>query len=62
MKAGDLVSIYYTSHIGWGNIIDTTGLITAIYGHKADVVVDGEIEIWDISDLKKMEKDKNEAR
>ena len=62
MKAGDLVSIYYTSHTGWRNIIDTTGLITAIYGHKADVVVDGEIEIWDISDLKKMEKDKNEAR
>ena len=61
MKAGDLVSIYYTSHIGWSKIIDTTGLITAIYGHKADVVVDGEIEIWDISDLKKMEKDKNEA-
>ena len=62
MKIGDLVSIYYTSHIGWANIIDTTGLITAIYGHKADVVVDGEIETWDISDLKKMEKDKNETR
>jgi len=61
MKAGDLVSIYYISHIGRG-IIDTTGLITAIYGHKVDVVVDGEIEIWDISDLKKMEKDKNETR
>ena len=62
MKAGDLVSIYYTSHIGWGNIIDTTGLITAISGHKADVFVDGEREIWYISDLKKMEKDKNETR
>lgn len=62
MKAGDLVSIYYTSHIGCGCLIDTAGLITAIYGHKADVVVDGEIEVWDISDLKKMEKDKNEAR
>ena len=29
---------------------------------KADVIVSGEMEMWDISDLKKMEKDKNEAR
>ncbi len=62
MKVGDLVSIYYTSHIRRSKIIDTTGLITAIYGHKADVIVAGEMEMWDISDLKKMEKDKNEAR
>ena len=62
MSIGDLVSIYYTSHFGRECLIDTAGLITAINGHKADVVVDGEIEVWDISDLKKMEKDKNETR
>ena len=62
MKVGELVTIYYMSHIGWKNLIDTTGLITAKYGYKCKVLVDGELETWHEQDLVKMEKDKNEAR
>lgn len=58
MKVGDLVPIFYSRHFGNVGIVDTPGLIVAIHGHKADVVVDGEMEVWDISDLKKMKKEK----
>jgi len=58
MKVGDLVPIFYSRHFGNVGIVDATGLIVAIHGHKADVVVDGEMEVWDISDLKKMKKEK----
>jgi hypothetical protein len=41
------------------NLIDTTGLITAKYGYKCDVLIDGELEVWHEQDLVKMEKEKN---
>ena len=59
MKVGDLVTIYYMSHIGWKKLIDTTGLITAKYGYKCSVLIDGELEVWHEQDLVKMEKEKN---
>ncbi len=62
MQVGDLVTIYYMSHIGRKNLIDTTGLITAKYGYKCDVLIGGELEVWHEQDLVKMEKHKNEAR
>ena len=62
MKPGKLVTIYYTAHDSWTRIIDKVGLLVAIVGKKADVMVDGEIEVWDIRDLVKMELDKNESR
>tara|TARA_E500000081_G_C6068368_1_gene321817 strand:- start:602 stop:760 length:159 start_codon:yes stop_codon:yes gene_type:complete len=43
-------------------IVDTVGLLMAVYGHKAEVLVEGRKETWDISDLAKMEKNKNESR
>ncbi len=61
MKVGELVTIYYMSHFGPKNLIDTTGLITAKYGYKCDVLIDGELEVWHEQDLVKMEKHKNEA-
>ena len=63
MNVGDLVAIYY----GWpgpeSNFwIDTTGLIVAITGYKTEVLVEDEIQYWNIRDLEEMEKDKNESR
>ena len=58
MKVGDLVPVFYSRHFGNVKLVDTSGLIVAIHGHKAQVIADGEIETWDISDLKKMKKDK----
>ena len=61
MKVGELVTIYYMSHIRDinSNLIDTTGLITAKYGYKCDVLIDGELQVWHEQDLVKMEKEKN---
>ena len=59
MKVGELVTIYYMSYIGWKNLIDTTGLITAKYGYKCNVLVDGELQVWHEQDLLKMEQEKN---
>ena len=63
MKPGNLVTIYYTDHRSPKKVIvDTVGLLMAVYGHKAEVLVEGQKETWDISDLVKMEKNKNANR
>ena len=63
MKPGNLVTIYYMNHVGSKDVrVDTVGLLMSVHGYKAEVLVEGQKEIWDISDLEKMEKDKNESR
>ncbi len=64
MKVGDLVTIYYGDKepLGPPFWVDTTGLVVAIYGHKVDVLIENELECWDISDLLEMKRDKNESR
>jgi len=63
VKLGDLITIYYMDHRRpEKTVVDTVGLLMAVYGHKAEVVVEGRKETWDISDLAKMEKNKNESR
>ena len=56
LKVGDLVTIYYNP---WqpgmpDSFIDKMGIITEIVGYKSTVLVDGTLEGWDLSDLKKM--------
>ena len=60
MKPGNLVTIYYYNHSSDSKrvFVDTVGLLMAVHGYKAEVLVEGQKEIWDISDLEKMEKDK----
>ena len=59
LKPGDLVSIFYRPGRVVGEAyIDKTGVITNITGYKASVLLDGEIEVWHLSDLKKMSAQK----
>ena len=46
---------------GRSEVIDKCGLLIETVGHKASVLVDDEIENWDISDLLKMRGYKNES-
>jgi len=57
VKVGDLVDIYYQQYDPkcW---IDTPGIIVEIAGYKTTVLIDGELDGWDISDLKKMKSHK----
>ena len=63
MQVGDLVTIYYVHHApnGGSEVVDKCGLLIETAGHKATVLVDDEIENWDISDLLKMREYKNET-
>ena len=63
MQVGDLVTIYYVDHTsnGRSEVVDKCGLLIETVGHKASVLVDDEIENWDISDLLKMRGYKNES-
>ena len=61
MEVGDLVVIYYgDSGINSGFWVDTTGLITARFGYKTEVLVESEIQNWTISDLEHMKRDREE--
>ena len=53
MKVGDVVDIYYQQYNPkcW---IDKAGVIVEIVGYKTTVLIDGELDGWDLSDLKKM--------
>ena len=63
MKPGNLVTIYYVKHFGSKEgLVDTVGLLMSVHGSKAEVLIEGQKEIWDLSDLKKMERNKNESR
>ena len=56
LSIGDLVPIYKTRRrqidrrVGDVNI----GILTEMVGYKTTVLVNGELESWDLSDLKKM--------
>ena len=59
LKVGELVPIYYGSiRVGF---INKMGIITEILGYKASVLIDGAVESWTISDLKKMKAHKRNA-
>ena len=61
MEVGDLVVIYYgDSGINSDFWVDTTGLITARFGYKTEVLVESEIQNWTISDLEHMKRDREE--
>ena len=63
MKPGDIVTIYFVDHRpGSDGLVDTIGLFVKRCGHKAEILVGGIMETWDISDLVKMRKSKNESR
>ena len=53
MKVGDVVDIYYQQYNPkcW---IDKAGIIVEVVGYKTTVLIDGELDGWDLSDLKKM--------
>ncbi|HIE83860.1 MAG TPA: hypothetical protein EYQ00_08460 [Dehalococcoidia bacterium] len=57
MKVGDLVDIYYEVSFPdrW---VDKTGVIVDIVGYKTTVFIDGELDGWDLADLKKMKAHK----
>ena len=59
IEIGDIASIYIPQSRGYGTIRNDVGIVTRIWGSKADVLVSGQIENWDISDLKKMASWKN---
>ena len=59
MKVGDLVTIFWSSratNVSEPINVETKGVIVEILGHKTSVLVDGELESWDISDLISMEE------
>lgn len=58
MKVGDLVDIYYQQYDPKNCWIDKPGIIVDIVGYKTTVLIDGELDGWDISDLKKMKSHK----
>jgi len=66
LKVGDVVPIYYQGY--QKAFYDKIGIITEIIGYKSMVLIDGALESWVISDLKKMAAAKearemyNEAR
>jgi len=66
LKVGDLVPIYYdlfqqmlSSPPTPKPFVDKTGIITGVVGYKTTVLIDGKLESWDMSDLKKMAAHKN---
>ena len=62
MAVGQMITIYYKCYktaFDVDRFIDTMGLIVAKHGYKCEVLVDGELQIWDERDLVKMGLDKN---
>ena len=49
MKPGDVVKMDYVSDTGahWSWV----GMLTAIYGHKLEFMIDGKFDVWRMSDL-----------
>jgi hypothetical protein len=62
LKVGDLVPIYYNQALGGLLWIDKMGIITDIVGYKSMVLIDGALECWTLSDLKKMAAHKTHAQ
>lgn len=66
LKVGDLVPIYFNQYrspllyqLPPRQPIDKMGVITEIVGYKTTVLIDGVLESWVISDLKKMKAHKD---
>jgi hypothetical protein len=53
MKVGDLVPIYKAGSRHRCGDVDI-GILTEMVGYKTTVLVNGELESWDLPDLKKM--------
>ena len=53
MTQGDMVPIYIPQQ---HQIVDTTGIVIDIIGHKITILCDGAVESWNIDDLEKMAK------
>ena len=54
---GALTAIFLPSYFhnsGAGPGLDKVGMVVEVHGYKASVLVDGELETWNISVLKKM--------
>ena len=52
MKVGDVISVDYVS--SQGNHWKWIGILTGIYGHKLEFLIDGKFDVWRMSDLKLM--------
>lgn len=50
MKVGDVISIDYIS--SEGNHWKWVGMLTGVYGHKLEFMIDGAFDIWDSHDIK----------
>ena len=53
MKIGDLVPIYHTGRDAKPGSVQM-GILTEVVGYKTTVLVNGDLESWDLPDLKKM--------
>lgn len=49
MKVGDVVKVDWLSESG--NYYNWVGLLMGIYGHKLEFLIDGDFDVWRISDL-----------
>ena len=49
MKVGNIVKVDYISSMG--NHWNWVGMVTGVYGHKIELLINGEFEIWRTSDL-----------
>lgn len=49
MNVGNVVKVDYVSSSG--NHWKWVGMITGIYGHKIELLIDGEFEVWRTGDL-----------
>ena len=52
MKVGDVISVDYVS--SQGNHWKWVGILMGIYGHKLELLIDGKLDVWRMSDLKIM--------
>jgi hypothetical protein len=61
-QVGDMVDIYHQEYSFSPSLayhwVDKPGIIIEIVGYKTTVLIDGELDGWDISDLRKMHQHK----
>ena len=56
-QVGDVVDIYHQEY-NPKHWVDKPGIIVEIVGYKTTVLIDGELDGWDMSDLRKMHQHK----
>ena len=49
MKVGDVVKVDYVA--SQGNHWNWVGMLMGIYGHKLEFLIDGDFDVWRMSDL-----------